>query len=358
MKKAWCIALLIASFFPAHALAAADAVAPATSPPARKVAILIFNKVENIDFTGPMQVFDVAGFDVFTVAADRAPVVVSGGMNVLPHYTFTDAPDADVVVLPGGDVDDVMMDDATLAWIRGEAVTAQHVMSVCNGAFILAHTGLLDGLTATTTSGNVNSLRHHSPRTRVVRDRRVVDAGKIITTGGLSAGIDGALQVVARLRGNGHARYVAQMLEYDWRPSGGYVPATYALHHLPMYLDQKLRQLAHVDRIISSAGNAERWTISLLLTTEKPHNGLLTQIGALLSNHGTWGKSSMAVGSHKQVWSFQDDQRKRWMASAQMAPFKGDDKKQVLTIDVSSRPNLPGKLASAQLTGSHGAARS
>ena len=178
MKKSWCLALLLASFVTAHALAT---VAPATAQPSKKVAILLFNKVENIDFTGPMQVFDVAGFEVFTVAADRSPLVISGGMKVLPQYTFADAPDADVVVLPGGSVDDVMMDEATLAWIKGEAAHAQHVMSVCNGAFILAHTGLLDGLTATTTSGNVDSLRHHSPRTRVVRDKRVVDAGKIIT---------------------------------------------------------------------------------------------------------------------------------------------------------------------------------
>lgn len=210
MKKAWCFALLIATFVSAHAFAA---VAPVAVQPQKKVAILLFNNVENIDFTGPMQVFDLAGLEVFTVAADRSPLVISGGMKVLPQYTFADSPDADVIVLPGGGVDDVMMDDATLAWIKGGAAHAQHIMSVCNGAFILAHTGLLDGLIATTTSGNVDSLRHHSPRTRVVRDRRVVDAGKIITTGGLSAGIDGALHVVARLRGNGHARYVAQMLE-------------------------------------------------------------------------------------------------------------------------------------------------
>lgn len=353
MKQAWCFVLLIASFVSAHAFAA---LAPIRAQPAKKVAILLFNQVENIDFTGPMQVFDVAGFEVFTVAADRAPVVISGGMKVLPQYTFADAPDADVVVLPGGAVDDVMMDNATLDWIKGEAVHAQHVMSVCNGAFILAHTGLLDGLTATTTSGNVNSLRHHSPRTIVVRDRRVVDAGKIITTGGLSAGIDGALHVVARLRGNGHARYVAQMLEYDWRPDGGYVPATYALHLLPMYLDQKLQQLVQVDKVISSSGNADRWTVTLLLTTEQPHARLLSQIGALLSNHGTWGKSSGA-GSQKEEWSFQDDNRKRWTASAQIAPFKSDVKKQVLTIEVSSRRQQPGKPAGAALVGMQGASK-
>ena len=89
MKKAWRFALLIASFVTAHAFATP---APLAAQPAKKVAILLFNNVENIDFTGPMQVFDVAGFEVFTVAADRLPLVISGGMKVLPQYTFADAP--------------------------------------------------------------------------------------------------------------------------------------------------------------------------------------------------------------------------------------------------------------------------
>jgi putative intracellular protease/amidase len=340
MKKAWRFALLITSFVSAIAIAAG---APAAASPSKKVAILLFDKVENIDFTGPLQVFDVAGFQAFTVAADRTPVVISGGMKVLPQYTFADAPDADVVVIPGGDVDNVMMNKATLDWIKAEAAHAQYVMSVCNGAFILAHAGLLDGLTATTTSGNVEALRHHSPGIKVVRDRRVVDNGKIITTGGLSAGIDGALHVVAKLRGDGQAQFVAQTLEYDWRPEGGYLPATYALHLLPMYLDQKLAKFAQVDKLISSSGNADRWNISFLLTMERPRANLLTQIGSMLSTHGKWGKSSATEESQKEEWTFQDDDGKPWIASARVEKVKGNDKQQVLTIEVKSRQNLIGK---------------
>lgn len=348
MKKTWRFALLITSFVSTIAFAA---VAPATPSPSKKVAILLFDKVENIDFTGPLEVFDVAGFEVFTVAADRTPVAISGATKVLPQYTFADAPDADVVVIPGGDVENVMMNKATLDWIKAEASHAQHVMSVCNGAFILAHTDLLDGLTATTTSGNIDVLRHHSPGTKVVRDRRVVDAGKIITTGGLSAGIDGALHVVARLRGNGHAQFVAQTLEYDWRPDGGYVPATYALHLLPMYLDQKLAKFAQVDKVISSSGNADQWNISFLLTMERPQANLLTQIGLMLSAHGNWGKPSAAVESQKEEWTFQDEDGKPWIATARAQQVKGNDKQQVLTIDVKRRRNLIGKTVKAPLNG-------
>ena len=339
MKKAWRFVLLIALLVSTLAVAQA---APATAPPARKVAILLFDKVENIDFTGPLQVFDVAGFEVFTVAADRTPIGMASGLKVLPQYSFADAPDADVVVIPGGDTDNVMMHKATLDWIKAKSAHAQHVMSVCNGAFILAHTGLLDGLTVTTTSGNVDALRHHSPDTKVVRDQRVVDAGKIITTGGFLAGIDGALHVVARLRGNGHAQFVAQTLEYDWRPDAGYTPATYALHLLPMNLDQKLAKFAQVDKVISSSGNANRWNISLLLTTEAPAAKLLTHIGSMLSIHGQWG-NAVATESRKDEWAFQDADGKPWIASARVDKVKGSDKQQVLAIEVTRRQNPDSK---------------
>jgi putative intracellular protease/amidase len=299
-----------------------------------KVAVLVFDNAENIDFTGPMQVFDVAGFEVFTVAANRTPVAISGGMKVVPQYTFSDAPQADIVVVPGGGVDDVMMDPATLAWIKAQSGGARHVMSVCNGAFILAHTGLLDGMTATTTSGNVSALRHHSAATKVVRNRRVVDNGKIVTTGGLSAGIDGALHLVSKLRGNGQAHYVAQMLEYDWRPDGAYVPATYALHLLPMYLDQKLAKFARVDEVAGSAGNARGWRMSFVLTPVTSQAELIAQIADLLSTRGNWGKPTSSTAQRRQ-WEFRDDEGRAWTSSINIA--HANDVQQLLTIAVKRR---------------------
>lgn len=312
------------------------ALASAAAPAPVRVAILLFDNVENIDFTGPMQVFDVAGFEVVTVAASRLPVTISGGLKVLPQYTFADAPQSDIILVPGGGVDNVMMDDATLNWIKAQDGKAQHVMSVCNGAFILAHTSLLDGMTVTTTSGNVSSLRHHSPRAKVVRNKRVVDEGKLITTGGLSAGIDGALHVVAKLRGKGLAQYVAQMIEYDWRPEGSYLPATYALHQLPMYLDQKLAKYAQVDKLVSSAGNAAEWRISFLLSTVKPPAELLAETSALLATHGNWGKPASSK-AQQQEWAFRDDEGKAWIASAHLASVRDKSAQHLLTVAVKRR---------------------
>ena len=114
-------------------------------------------------------------------------------------------------------------------------------MSVCNGAFILASAGLLDGLSATTTNGNIPRLRTQFPKINVVEDRRYVDNGKIITAAGLSAGIDGALHVVELLMGKGAAEQTALVEEYDWHGNSRFVRASLADHVLPnLYLSRTM----------------------------------------------------------------------------------------------------------------------
>src|SRR6266852_4079568 len=177
--------------------------------PSKKVAILIFDGVQIIDYTGPYEVFGSADFDVYTVAETTAPVTTAMGMTVVPKHTFADAPQPDVLVVPGGGVKATRDSAPTLRWIRDVTARAQYTMSVCNGSFILGSAGLLDGLNATTTSGNIDRMRAAFPEIHVVDDQRVVDNGKIITTGGLSAGIDGALHVISKMQGAGRAQQVA-----------------------------------------------------------------------------------------------------------------------------------------------------
>src|SRR5262249_52563175 len=156
--------------------------------------------------------------EVYTVAATHDPITTAMGMTVVPKYSFADAPAPEVLVVPGGGVRAASQHAPTLQWVREVTARDRHTMSVCNGAFILASAGLLDGLTATTTAHNIERLRTQYPRVHVVDDQRWVDNGKIITTGGLSAGIDGALHVVSRLRGAGVAQQVALGEEYAWSP--------------------------------------------------------------------------------------------------------------------------------------------
>ena len=207
--------------------------AAAASSGLPRVALLVFTGVQIIDFTGPYEIFGTAGYDVYTVAETKDPITTVNGMTVVPKYDFATAPPPDVLVVPGGGIYAASNSAKTIQWIADVTTRTKHTMSVCNGAFLLAQAGLLDGLTATTTAGLIEKLRAQYPKVHVVDDRRFVDNGKIITTAGLSAGIDGALHVVARMQGNGKAQLTALGDEYDWKPEPGFARASLADRNIP-----------------------------------------------------------------------------------------------------------------------------
>jgi len=181
----------------------------------RNLAILVFEGVQIIDYTGPWEVLGHAridgkpAFKIYSVAETASPFETAMGMTVIPSYTFAKAPKPDILVLPGGNVDPQLSNEGIIRWIRESAKTAEVVLSVCNGAFFLAQAGLLDGLEATTFAGMIDDLQRSAPKTKVVRDKRFVDNGKIITSAGLSSGIDGALHVIEKLYGKGTAQLAA-----------------------------------------------------------------------------------------------------------------------------------------------------
>jgi len=257
----------------------------------KKVAILIFDGVEIIDYTGPWEVFGAAGFDVYTVAGTKEPVTTAMGMTVLPKYTFADAPQPDVLVVPGGGVKAARDDAATLKWVTDATARTAHTMSVCNGAFILASAGLLDGLTATTTSGNIARLKAEYPKTNVVDDKRFVDNGKVITTAGLSAGIDGALHIVSRMLGQGMAQKVALAEEYDWRPRAAFVRAALADRLIP---DVDLDALGNWT-LVSTEGGRDRWEIAFRGTSDLSAAEVMDQIGRDLTTKGKWTSVTAAA---------------------------------------------------------------
>lgn len=187
--------------------------------PARNVAILLYDGVELLDFAGPGEVFAAGGgaFEVYTVAARAEPVVSQGFVRVTPEHSFATAPRPDVLVVPGGDAGAVLNDEASMAWIAAAAKDAELVLSVCNGALVLARAGLLDGGSATTHHGSLEALERMAPRTTVLHDRRWVDNGKVVTAAGVSAGIDAALHVVAKLIGPRTAEGIARYMEYRWQ---------------------------------------------------------------------------------------------------------------------------------------------
>ena len=301
---------------------AADAVRAAQ----KKVAILIFDGVQIIDSTGPYEVFGAAGFDVYTVAETKQPIVTAMGMTVVPRFSFADAPQPDVLVVPGGGVKAARGSAATLKWVADTTARVQHTMSVCNGAFILASAGLLDGLAATTTASNLDRLKAEYPKTKVVYDQRFVDNGKIITTGGLSAGIDGALHVVARMLGNGVAQEVALSEEYDWRPKSGFARATMADMLIP---DIEMDGLGKWE-VARSEGGKDHWEVALQGTSDLAAAELLDRIGRGLADRGkgTWTMVSSGEGSPSSPpasrWRFAGRDGKPWTGRLTVRPVPGE----------------------------------
>ena len=194
----------------------------------RNVAILIWDGVELLDFSGPGEVFAAArvggeaAFNVFTVARNSTPVTSQGFLTITPNHTIDDCPPPHVLIIPGGNTQPITDDAKVMAWIKKTSTNTDMVLSVCTGAFVLAKAGLLNNIEATTWHGAIDGLRREAPKTKVRDDVRYVDNGDIITSAGVSAGIDGALRALSKLTGPDVARKTARYMEYDWRPD---VPA-------------------------------------------------------------------------------------------------------------------------------------
>jgi putative intracellular protease/amidase len=187
----------------------------------RTIAFYLQDGVEILDFAGPMEVFSYAGFRVFTVSKSKETITSQGVLNIMPDYAIADAPKADILAFFGGNVSKAYQDMEVIDWVKKQD-NIQYYFSVCTGAFILAEAGILQNKTATTFHSALNEFEKKYPKTNVLKDVRYVDNGKVITTAGISAGIDGALHLVAKIQGFNNARKVAYNIEYDkWTPGEG-----------------------------------------------------------------------------------------------------------------------------------------
>jgi transcriptional regulator GlxA family with amidase domain len=207
----------------------ADDAAPA-APKVRTVAILVFNGMDIQDFAGPTDVFFYASassggkaiFRQFVVAKTMDPISSQGFIKIAPNVTFADCPKPDILVIPGGDVTRVMNDEETIKWIKSTGADSERVLSVCTGALVLQTAGFLDGKKATTHWGSITRLRDKAPKTEVIENVRYVDSGQVVTSAGVSAGIDMSLHVVAKLLGFETAKLTARRMEYEWKPREEY----------------------------------------------------------------------------------------------------------------------------------------
>jgi transcriptional regulator GlxA family with amidase domain len=202
----------------------------------RNVAILIFNEVEVLDFAGPFEVFSIVGkrdssdpFNVYTVA-ETAPILARNGLSINPHYSLQNCPPPDILIVPGGGgyhADGTpfgtrreLDNQPLLDWIEKCSRSTERLLSVCTGALLLAKIGLLNGRVATTHQGAIaqltDMLSASHPSGKVFPEARIADNGSIVLSGGISAGIDMSLYVVAQLLGLEQAVETAKYMEYDW----------------------------------------------------------------------------------------------------------------------------------------------
>lgn len=198
----------------------------------KRVGIVIFDDVEVLDFCGPFEVFTAARlnenkrreepspFAVLLVAEKSAPVSASGGMQVIPHHTFCTCPKLDVLVVPGGwGTRRELKNPVMLDWLRQRAAEVETLTSVCTGSMLLGFAGLLDGRHATTHWKSLDWMRDSFPSATVEYDQHVVEDGRVLTSAGISAGIDMALKVVARFCGEPVALATARHMEYPYPDS-------------------------------------------------------------------------------------------------------------------------------------------
>ncbi len=198
----------------------------------RTVAIYLFDEIEVLDLGGPFEVFSTASrmkgrlspgaakpFEVFTVADRLRQVRARGGLLLQPNYEFASHPAIDLLIVPGGVVTAELERTDIIEWIARTSAKAALTASVCTGAFLLGKAGVLADRTITTHWEDVADFRAMFPDIPVQTEQRWVDAGNVVTSAGISAGLDMSLHLVARLEGEELAIRTARQMDYDWQRS-------------------------------------------------------------------------------------------------------------------------------------------
>lgn len=193
----------------------------------RTVGIFLFDDVEVLDFAGPFEVFavtainrfepdEIVPFDVTTFSENGGMITARNGLKVMTDYSFQTAPAYDILVIPGGlGTRREVHNPNVIQWIRGRMEQVELMTSVCTGSFLLAEAGLLEGKSATTHWASIDRMKKTYPSVMVQDNVKFVDAGNIVSSAGISAGIHMAFHVVRRLLGQEVAQATAKEMEYD-----------------------------------------------------------------------------------------------------------------------------------------------
>ena len=188
------------------------------------IGIYIYNQAEVLDFSGPFEVFSTASricqgnspFNVFLISEEGNEVIARAGFKVIADYGFHNHPEMDVFVVVGGVYTDEIKKHKIIDWISNQAKKTPVVASVCTGAFLLAKAKVLNNQKVTTHWEDIADLRTMFPQLNVIENVRWIDEGDLITSGGISAGIDMSLYLVSKLHSLALAEQTAKQMEFSW----------------------------------------------------------------------------------------------------------------------------------------------
>lgn len=192
----------------------------------KNIGILIFNDIELLDFAGPYEVFSVTDelndytlCKTFTVEENSKTIRSVNGLKVIPDYSFSDCPDIDILIIPGGaGTKQLLNNESVLDWILQKSKLSEITFSVCSGSRLLGKTGLLDNREYITHHEVIEDMAAIAPAAILSENRRFVDNGKLLTSAGISAGIDLSLYLVEKIFGKQVMEKTKRYMEYgDWQ---------------------------------------------------------------------------------------------------------------------------------------------
>lgn len=193
----------------------------------RHLGIVLYDRFELLDVAGPAEIFGSVGprLKLVMIAENAGPVRSTQGVAMNADYSYQDAPPLDLILVPGGIGTLKMLRNKPLHdWLHARVPDAEIVMSVCSGSGILATAGILDGRKATTNKQSYRLITAWGPKVEWIKEARWVDDGNIVTSSGVSAGMDMALHVVQRLHGEKTALRIADGTEYEWHRDASWDP--------------------------------------------------------------------------------------------------------------------------------------
>lgn len=271
-----------------------------------KVAILMFDDVDTIDFAGPYEIFGQAGFEVFTVNKYGNQIKTVRGLKTTADYSFSNSPHANIIVVPGGRGArlNVSKDKDTEKWLKQKAKETDYLLSICTGSDILAAYGFLDGLSATTFHKHIEHFKSMYPKINVQGDKRFVDNGKVITSAGLTSGMDASLYLVSKIEGMDAAKTVALDLEYNWDTDGKFVRYQMADRLIPLF-DIEFPENTDFFRL-SSFGDKNSWQVKYRIISKLSLQGMMELFSKAIDRYPSWSSVMPQVPTQK-LWHYREN---------------------------------------------------